>query len=323
MLPAPCADALLLYDKNYGMFDVSFAAAWELGRLLALKNKGMSLSLYRWKRMHSTQLRLAEQQEQHAHLPYHKDTDHAIDLPEEVENWFSALGLLKGLPFNYLVPDERMLPKESFRFFQLDPEWISCLIDGAFSVGRVTSGDAAHDKKLHQTYVNGQQPPVVSGFLLRSYVVKGWPKLQVDGYRQMASDELGMDANKLNILRIDHLSPNVLICLFEGDAVAVDIHQKPEMLHWGFEIPKTPDDYTKNLRNAGGKDADANNNPWTTETLTAPTQWDTASRVVQPGQLFNAVKSKASVLGFSGAFTSAQFALSMVEGVQKVRFVRK
>ena len=323
--PASCADALLMYDEQYGMFDVSYAAAWELGRLMALKNKGVSTSLYRWKRLHSNQLKLAEQQEMHPHLPFHQPVSEAPALPEEVEKWFSALGLLKGLPFNYLAPDERMLPKESFRFFQLDPDWISCLIDGAFSVGRVTAADAAADQKLHQDHVAGKQPSVVSGFLLRSYVVKGWPKLQVDGYKQVASDEAGMDSNKLKILRMERLSPNVLLCLFEGDVVAVDIHQKPEMLHLGFDIPKpqTPDRYTKALRDAEGLDKDPSNNnkPWATEIVDS-SDWDPQSRVVHVSHLYKDINNKKSRLKFKGQLTSAQFALSMVEGVQKVRFVR-
>ena len=330
LLPASCSDALLLYDEQYGMFDASYAAAWELGRLMALKNKGVSTSLYRWKLLHRNQLKLAEQQEMHPHLPYHQPIGEAPALPEEVENWFSTLGLLKGLPFNYLVPDERMLPKESFRFFQLDSDWISSLIDGAFSVGRVTAADAQTDQKLHKDHVAGQQPSVVSGFLLRSYVVKGWPQLQVDGHNQLAKDEAGMDSNILKILRMERLSPNVLLCLFEGDAVAVDIHQKPEMLHLGFTPPEPhhqPDRYTKALRNVNGLDQQPDPNkpgrqkPYATEIMDA-SDWDPQTRIVQISHLYKDIENKKKALSITEPLTSAQFALSMVEGVQKVRFVR-
>ncbi|MCI4649917.1 hypothetical protein [Phaeodactylibacter sp.] len=330
LLPASSSDALLLYDEQYGMFDASYAAAWELGRLMALKNKGVSTSLYRWKRLHRNQLKLAEQQELHPHLPYHQSIGEAPALPEEVENWFSAMGLLKGLPFNYLVPDERMLPKESFRFFQLDPDWISCLIDGAFTVGRVTAADAKTDQKLHQDHVAGKQPPVVSGFLLRSYVVKGWPQLQVDGYNQLAKDEAGMDNNKLKILRMERLSPNVLLCLFKGDAMAVDIHQKPEILHLGFTPPEPhhqADRYTKALRNVNGLDQQQDSNkpgkqkPYATEIMDK-SDWDPQTRIVQVSHLYKDIENKKKALNISEPLTSAQFALSMVEGVQKVRFVR-
>ena len=43
------ADELVRYDPNTGMMDVSYAAAWELGRLLACQNKSFSVALYNWK----------------------------------------------------------------------------------------------------------------------------------------------------------------------------------------------------------------------------------------------------------------------------------
>jgi hypothetical protein len=43
------ADGLLRYDAETGMFDVSYAAAWQLGRLLALKNTNFSKALNLWK----------------------------------------------------------------------------------------------------------------------------------------------------------------------------------------------------------------------------------------------------------------------------------
>ena len=57
------ADQLLRFDPNVGMYDVSYAMAWELGRLVALANKDFSVALYRWKKQVSVQYRtLAERQ---------------------------------------------------------------------------------------------------------------------------------------------------------------------------------------------------------------------------------------------------------------------
>jgi len=42
-----CADELLRYDPDYGLFDVTYAAAWQLGRLLALQNQSFALALNR------------------------------------------------------------------------------------------------------------------------------------------------------------------------------------------------------------------------------------------------------------------------------------
>jgi len=42
-----CADELLRYDPDTGLFDVTYGAAWQLGRLLALQNHSFALALSR------------------------------------------------------------------------------------------------------------------------------------------------------------------------------------------------------------------------------------------------------------------------------------
>jgi hypothetical protein len=97
-LPIPAADALVRYDRAIGMFDVSYAAAWELGRLLALQNKAFSTSLYQWKRLHAQQLAQVEQRL--THLPFQKTaTKEAPPLPDAVSSWFESLRKLEGVPF--------------------------------------------------------------------------------------------------------------------------------------------------------------------------------------------------------------------------------
>jgi hypothetical protein len=62
--------------------------------------------------------------------------DEVPEIPGEVRTWLGRLSLLYGVPFDYLVPDEKMLEMESLRFFYFDPLWMECLLDGALSVGR-------------------------------------------------------------------------------------------------------------------------------------------------------------------------------------------
>jgi hypothetical protein len=218
-LPACSSDELVRYDTKIGMFDVSYAAAWELGRLLTLQNKRVSFELFNWKRSQAKLIKDAKRQ------PDDIPSAHPIvlDMPEVVQTWFDNLALLIDLPFNYLVPDERLLPIESIRFFQVDPLWVKCLLDGAFSIGRVLAGDQNLDSILKGC---GQEPtssPLMSGLLLRSDLVSGWPGLLVDGR-----------GDNLNLVRMDRLSKNILICLFRGEGIveAVDIYQKPETMHF-------------------------------------------------------------------------------------------
>ncbi|GHE55785.1 hypothetical protein GCM10011340_08200 [Roseivirga thermotolerans] len=44
------SDSLLRYDPDTGMFDVSYAAAWQIGQLMALHDRQFAMSLYDWKK---------------------------------------------------------------------------------------------------------------------------------------------------------------------------------------------------------------------------------------------------------------------------------
>ncbi|MET3724604.1 hypothetical protein [Sphingomonas trueperi] len=49
VLPLPAPDAGLIFDPTTGMFDMSYAAAWTIGRLVALQDQSFSVPLYSWK----------------------------------------------------------------------------------------------------------------------------------------------------------------------------------------------------------------------------------------------------------------------------------
>lgn len=313
-LPARSADALLRYDKTYGMFDVSYSAAWELGRLLTLNNKTASVRLFQWKRDHYQSLCAMEEVLHHPHiLAFHQnaDTRELPDLPAVVSDWLNDLSQLKHIPFNYLVPDERVAPVESIRFFGVDPDWISCLLDGAFSIGRVARHNHVHDTSLVENHLpdnTGQ----ITGFLLRSEVVAGWPDLAIEGYNTKPDAE-GVVSGRLELLRKAYLSENVLLCLFKGDLKTLDIHLPPERLHFGVERKSGGTGFQKALRNLHGsvinKRIDLDEGPI----------MDSASHVVDISKLTTAIAAVKSDLGFN-QFTSAEFALAMLEGVPKVRF---
>lgn len=48
-VPFSCADAALVFDPTTGLLDASLAAAWTVGRLIALQDKAFSTALYTWK----------------------------------------------------------------------------------------------------------------------------------------------------------------------------------------------------------------------------------------------------------------------------------
>jgi hypothetical protein len=232
-LPVVSSDELLTYDNTAGLFYTGYAAAWELGRLLCLANSRVSQALFQWKREDRRTRRQAvpEHAEKLRLLPLDLPGD-SDRLPAVVSDWFDALRRLEPVPFRYLVPDERMLPVESIRFFEIDKHWTDCLIDGAFSIGRVLDGDHKHDKTLHEELSgdlhHGQdsQNPI-TGFLLRSAAVSGWPLMTVDG--------VSSNGTAVERLRFDRLAPDILLCLFKGSPTSFEVHLPQETIHFGIE----------------------------------------------------------------------------------------
>lgn len=180
-------------------------------------------------------------------------------LPDAVGHWLARIRLLEGVPFAHLVPDAELLPPESIRFFYLDREWTDALVQGALSVGTVTTLDREQLQGLYRRIrdeVDGQERRVrlvgadepdpaaaaetVSGFLLRSRAVSGWPALHVRGYREeIGADDARIaddDRRRLRLLRLERLAPAVLLCLFDGVPEIVHIEEPRQGIQFGVDL---------------------------------------------------------------------------------------
>ncbi len=166
---------------------------------------------------------------------------------DPISDWISQLMLLYKLPFDSLIPDERLLPNESLRFFYLDKNWLHAAADGALSLG-LESTKAVHFNKrirnrviakanakvskirsrlLKRETINDTTPNVMSGMLLRSALVTGWPNLEIKPKDNQ---------NKpVNILRIDHPAPNILLVIFDGVPDTIEMSQPGETLGFGAD----------------------------------------------------------------------------------------
>ncbi|MFB8793168.1 MAG: hypothetical protein U7126_02795 [Microcoleus sp.] len=312
--PVPMADALVRYDSHSGLFDVSYAAAWELGRMLTLQNQRLAVELFNWKRANAQNLN--QLQLQVLHLPFQGEAnDSNVNLPEAIANWFADLELLKGIPFNYLVPAERLLPPEALRFFWVDSYWVDCLQDGAFSMGRVTSSDLKTDTTTRSGTSEIKADELITGLLLHSEVVSGWPGLEIEGYSTLIKDKsVANPKHKLTILRRERLSDNILLCLFKGEVKTVDLSLKSQSVNCGVDpidqiAASETVKITKGLRKLSGE------------------QGDEKINVSCKGQVGGVIDIQALAGNLAKLnntnekeFTSAEFALSMIEGSQKVRF---
>jgi hypothetical protein len=249
-LPVRNADQLMLYNETTEMLDASYAAAWELGRLLSISEPRVSQQIAQWKSSHAREAGLVEQNMWFSHIPF---TDSQFEhragglIENKLQVYFTGLSRLLGVPFQYLVPHESLLPDESLRFFYIDRLWVECLLDGAFSIGRTTHFDLERERGAEgqPEFPHKQERPVMSGVILRSDLVAGWPSLMVEGYASSDPSE----ASKLELLRYERLGQSVAIAIFNGDLKTFRLHLPPESLHFGFSRDATDEGkYSKEVK---------------------------------------------------------------------------
>jgi hypothetical protein len=179
-------------------------------------------------------------------------------LPGDARTWLARLRLLEGVPFCHLVADSELLPPESIRFFYVDREWTDALTQGALSIGTVNSLDREHMQTLYarirdeidaeerRVRMVGADSPApaaadtITGFLLRSRAVSGWPALHVRAYRtEIGPDDAKVDEDdprRIRLLRLERLAPAVLLCLFDGIPEVVHIEEPRQGIQFGVDL---------------------------------------------------------------------------------------
>ena len=271
-------------------------------------------------------------------------------LPTTVVDWLSRLTLLQGVPFQYLVPDEAMLPPESIRFFYLNMNWIDALVDGALSLGRnltpanSSSASEALDKAIRpqltaavranagnaRRRTKGQTPQtaslqVVSGFLLRSTVVEGYPGLGVNAYPQGGTPN-DPTITLLPILRLEQLGPQsgVLLCLIDGDAVQVDVHEPPEGLHYGLDSYSNVGGTVSANKSIHTFTRDGDGSTIKMAKKTTPLNGVAACfRPASPRVLMYSSMARLIATKNNSSIDSAEMGFEMTEGVGQVSFLRR
>jgi hypothetical protein len=201
-----------------------------------------------------------------------RDTEVAEDRisPRDIRQWLARLRLLEGVPFNTIVADSALLPKESIRFFYLDRAWTDALVQGALSVGTVNSGDRAQLEALYPAIRDeidaeernvrlprGEPPQLgpgaqVTGFLLRSRAVSGWPGLQVRAYRREVGGDEDIipesNPDRVKLLRLERLAPAVLLALFDGVPELVHIEEPRQGVQFGVSLQPSGDGFSAQVR---------------------------------------------------------------------------
>jgi len=183
----------------------------------------------------------------------------ASTIPAEVRSFLARLRLLEGVPFSHLVPDADLLPLESIRFFYIDREWTDAMVEGALAVGTITTVDReqlqasygvlrdeidSEERRIRSSEYDELRTSAntITGFLLRSAAVSGWPGLHVRAYREEVPDDENIpddDKRRIRLLRLERLAPAVLLGLFDGVPTIVHIEEPRQGIQFGVDLKDT------------------------------------------------------------------------------------
>jgi hypothetical protein len=193
-------------------------------------------------------------------------------VPADIVRALARLRLLEGVPFGYLVADAELIPAETIRFFYLDRNSTDALIQGALSVGTVNSADRAQLAELHGVVrdevdraerlvrmkdsdapqIDAQGRPIgpggpITGFVLRSRLVSGWPGLHVRAYAtdtrpdDQTIPEMDTSPDRVRLLRMERLAPAVLLVLFDGVPRVVHVEEPRSGIQFGVRLDDVAD----------------------------------------------------------------------------------
>jgi hypothetical protein len=195
-----------------------------------------------------------------------------IEMSERLRDWLVGIRLLRDLPFSYLVPDPRLLPPESIRFFHLDPTWIDRVVDGIFAAANFGTVDFVYSYSLLQmaraaidddlTAIATTQVPTtpwtgdqrITGMLIRSELARRWPDLIVRAYTATGANPAVPD---IAVLRAEPISKDLYIALFAGQPAMVHVREPDVGTRFGVEPgPTTEQPYQVDNRGTNGIAAD-------------------------------------------------------------------
>jgi hypothetical protein len=273
-------------------------------------------------------------------------------MPPYMESFLAHLRMLVGVPFEYLVPHPDLLPDESIRFFYVDRSWTDRLVDGANAVGQIGSREQAHyhghapnlsqqldlsERMVRQLQRNtdfdaakagtagGPAAGVLTGFLLRSGAVSGWPHMDVRAYSEDIQEPLDTSAppivaRQLKPLRIERLAPAVLFALFDGEPKLVILEEPHHGIQFGIRSDGTR--YSVPLRDPTGNQLVENHRA---VTIDVPMRYN-QERVVRVAALRNQLQAQKDA--HAGAVPphaisqtgSAAFAISVLDPPWRQRF---
>jgi hypothetical protein len=175
-----------------------------------------------------------------------------INMSARLVEFLTDIRLLRRIPLGYLVPDARLLPPESIRFFHVNQTWVDRVIDGVVSNTNLGTVDFHRSLTVLQAIRENPDvnpaPDQMTGLLIRSELVRRWPKMIVRAFNYL-NPQADAESN-VPVLRAEPVSRDVFIALFAGVPVRVHLREPFDGVRYGVEFDG--EDYSVDGRNPDG-----------------------------------------------------------------------
>ncbi|WP_428030913.1 hypothetical protein [Ancylobacter sp.] len=264
------ADAALIVSPDDGAVTLSYAAAWQLGRLMALASpaflaatrafitedagpREVAFRLDTFMRTHlrATQREWAAADAASAAEPAAAGEEAAppgyFQAALAMLGWLRGILLLQGIPFHYLVAGETLLPAGSLRFFHLDPNWVLALANGALSLSGTATGTAAAAGPSMRGLVSRILERCVAGAAAMPDPGEDYLDRPRTGFllrSTLVADWPGLETHVATTpesarpVRLERLAGDLLLGIAEGQITSLTFREPPEGLAFRLAAPR-------------------------------------------------------------------------------------
>lgn len=216
-------DKLIWYNEQSKMLDMTYAAAWQLGRLLLINNTKATQELKKWKDI-IRQKKILEKQNRNNHILRLTTMLKTESLPDPIMDFLRDVLTFKSIPYYYMTPHESLLPEESIRYFKIDNKWILALLMGIFSAGNLYTLEDFRNKILSNRSVKNlfNYEHEYFGIIWNSYIPTYFPYIKVT------------HSNQANFNFTYNLNQKVRLYLSKTRFTKVNIFMENEHMSYGI-----------------------------------------------------------------------------------------
>ncbi len=224
------ADHLILFNEDTKMYDMTYAAAWQLGRLMIMNDNKVLQELKKWKYDLSLN-RLIEEQNNTTHLMQLSTDDSVYEIPAVLCNYAAGFLKFENFPLYYLFPHADLSTEESCKYFKIDNSWLLAFLFGIFSAGPKLKAGIFRNSVLGNAVIRGvfNYETEHYGIILQSQMIKNWPHLVIGLNREF------------DFKFVTGINSSLRLYVTDKNFDEIQMYLKNENAHFATDYSKTSD----------------------------------------------------------------------------------